>query len=121
MQEQGTIDDWLSELIGEQLSSVEFVQDYFQLRFGGPTITVLNPTTVSSGQHLARSWDENFRNLLCGQIAKQISRASFADHVALTIEFEDGAHIAVSLLDNDYTGPEALNLSGFSRGFMMVV
>jgi len=33
MDEPKTLDEALKRLVGEQLSSVEFVQDYLQLRF----------------------------------------------------------------------------------------
>jgi hypothetical protein len=36
----------LELLEGTQLSSVEFVQDYVQLRFDGPTLTAVTPPRV---------------------------------------------------------------------------
>ena len=40
----------LSVLIGHQLSSVEFVQDYLQLRFDGPCLTAVTHPRVRVGQ-----------------------------------------------------------------------
>lgn len=62
------------ELIGSQLSSVEFVQDYLQLRFDGPTINVNNPLTVKADKKVITSWNEGFRDLLCSQITKIVTQ-----------------------------------------------
>jgi len=40
MEKESSLVDALQVLIGEQLSSVEFVLDYVQLRFNGPCFTV---------------------------------------------------------------------------------
>ena len=101
------------DLIGEQLSSVEFVQDYFQLRFDGPTINVYNPTTVVAGKNRAVSWQDQFRNSICGQIAKKVSRTEIKKEECLILESEDNSRIEVSLREEDYEGPEAIYFHGF--------
>ena len=63
------------ELISSQLSSIEFVQDYLQIRFDGPCINVTNPLTVKADGKEITSWDAGFRDLLCGQITKTVRRA----------------------------------------------
>jgi hypothetical protein len=44
----------LSVLLGRQLSAVEFVQDYLQLRFDGPCLTAITHPRVSVGN---RWWE----------------------------------------------------------------
>ncbi len=97
----------LSYLVGEQLSSVEFVMDYLQLRFEGPTLNVSGPIVVTSGDHCHAAWEPGFRDLLCGQIAKQIASVTQRAEEALVFTFEDGSAITVSLVPFDGC-PEAV-------------
>ena len=113
--------DLLAQLVGRKLSSVEFVQDYLQLRFDGPTLTVLNPIRVYGGADVARSGEDQFRNALCGQIAKVVREVLLIRDGDLTLEFADGSHIAVSLRPEDYVGPEAVICDGFEAGTWMVI
>jgi hypothetical protein len=41
--------DVIASIAGEQLSSIEFVQDYVQLRFDGPTLTAFVWPTLTVG------------------------------------------------------------------------
>ena len=97
----------LSYLVGEQLSSVEFVQDYLQLRFDGPTLNVTGPIVVTAGDHRHAAWEPGFRDLLCGQIGKLIASVTQRAEEALVFTFEDGSAITVSLAPFDGC-PEAL-------------
>jgi len=111
----------LDQIHGEQLSSVEFVQDYFQLRFDGPTINVYNPTSVKSGDRCVMSGDDQFRNMLCEQITKIVKNVEIVEKDALTIDFKDDSQIKMSLKDEDYRGPEAAYCHGFkSNGFIVL-
>lgn len=107
--------DLFKQLEGEQLSSVEFVQDYLQLRFDGPGINVYNPIVVKSMNAQAKSWDAQFRNLLCAQIAKIVAAVQVQEGSALIIKFEDGSTVTISLRSEDYKGPEALYCHGFNN------
>jgi hypothetical protein len=100
-------------LRGEQLSSVTFVQDYLQLAFDGPALSVFTPVSVRSSSITAASGDGNFRNALCGQIAKIVADVTLYSGDALTIRFEDGSQIEISLKPDAYTGPEAFVADGF--------
>jgi hypothetical protein len=75
-------------LIGEQLSSVTFVQDYLQLDFDGKKLTCYEwPIVVLSGQR----FDINvmqYRNALCSLIAKEIKDTIFIDAKMLELNFE---------------------------------
>lgn len=79
----------LWELVGREMSSVEFVRDYLQLRFDGPTINVYTPVTVVAGEECATTWDTCVRNLLCAQISKPVASVSVEPGEALTLAFVD--------------------------------
>jgi hypothetical protein len=101
------------QLHGTQLSSVEFVHDYLQLRFDGPTINVMNPMLVVSGFVQVRTGDDQFRNALCAQIPKIVRKVSVIDEHELMIEFDDSSRISISLKQADYSDPEAVYYHGF--------
>jgi hypothetical protein len=109
-----------NELIYNKLSSVEFVQDYIQLGFDGPTINVYNPITVKSDDVSITSWNNGFRDLLCGQINKVVGEIRFEPEHALKILFEDDSNIIVSLESDDYSSPEGIMANGFKDNNWLV-
>jgi hypothetical protein len=107
----------LSQVVGSQLSSVEFVQDYFQLRFDGPTVNVTSDrTTVHCEDNQSVSWDNHFRNMICGQICKIVKSVELVPYEDLCFLFEDGSEIDVSLRPEDNSTPEAIYFHGFENG-----
>ncbi len=112
--------DPFKQLEGEQLGAVTFVQDYLQLHFDGPAINVYMPISVQAGGATVRSGDIQFRNVLCGQIAKIVRSVSFQKAEALTLTFNDDSRIAISLRAEDYSGPEAIYAHGFRDAPMIV-
>jgi hypothetical protein len=108
------------ELRGAQLSAVTFVQDYLQLWFDGPCINVMNPLTVETGDATVVSWQPGFRHLLCAQIAKIVARVEHRTGDALSVWFEDGSRVSVSLQPEDYTSPEAFYAHGFTDNARLV-
>lgn len=112
-QEPMTESTVLDQLVGEQLSAVTFVQDYLQLWFDGPGLNITNPLTVSSEDGQIASWEEGFRDLLCGQIAKIVSSVVWTEGEAIEIVFTDKSSLSVSLRPDDYRGPEAIYGHGF--------
>ena len=97
------------------MSSVEFVRDYLQLRFDGPTINVMSPVVVTRSAGRSRSWDEQFRNALCGQIGKVVGTVEVVEQLHLLIAFDDGSEISISLVPDDYDGLEAVYYHGFDN------
>jgi hypothetical protein len=99
--------DALSSLEGRQLSSVEFVQDYVQLRFDGPRLTAITrPRIHVSG--LTLEWgNRDFRNALCDRIGRLVQRAATIEQEGIRIEFDDGASIVISLDPADARAAEA--------------
>jgi hypothetical protein len=103
-----TLTDALSRLKGTALSSVEFLRDYVQLHFDGSTLTAYTqPYLVRESK--ATSWgDSTYRDSLCALIGVQIEGTEVIEGRELTLVFDDGTALKVSLDNRDYRGPEAL-------------
>jgi hypothetical protein len=98
----------LQTIVGEKLSAITFVLDYWQLQFDGPSINALTRLEVSADGDKLRDGDDQFRNLVCGQIGKVVSRVAFKQPEAFEITFEDQSSISISLKWDDYRVPEAM-------------
>jgi hypothetical protein len=96
--------DAIQFVAGEQLSSVTFVMDYWQLAFDGHVFSVFTRLTVTQNDRTVRSGEDGFRDRLCEQIAKIVSAIDFADKV-LSITFEDNSKIRVFARPEDYRAP----------------
>lgn len=70
---------WLERLIGEKLSSVTFVMDYWQLNFDGHGFNAMSKITVQCDACTINSVQPGFRDLLCGQIAKTVRTAGWTE------------------------------------------
>jgi hypothetical protein len=105
-----TLAEALQTLVGGELSSVTFVQDYVQLDFNGPGMTAYTMPTVTYGSESLKVGQPGYRDALCAQIGRKIERTE-VDKQRVSIIFEGGGVVSVSLLDNDYRGPEALLFS----------
>ena len=97
----------ISAIEGQELSAVEFVADYVRLRFDVPLLTfyawphvLLEDFSIAFGQ-------PEYRNALCAQIGETVAKAELKELDSLTIEFESGTVIALSLREEDMDGPEA--------------
>jgi hypothetical protein len=98
----------LDAIIGEQLSSVEFVQDYVQFHFGGPHVIAFTWPVVESGGKISRFGETGYRDSLCERITRRVKSAViYVDEVAV-IEFDDGSTFRISLREEDREGPESL-------------
>jgi hypothetical protein len=108
-------------LIGEKLSAIAFVLDYWQLQFDGPSLNALTRLEVSANGIVFRDGDDQFRNVICGQIGKIVHQVEFVQPKAFTIIFEDRSSISVSLKWQDYRGPEAMIFYGNDRSQCTVI
>jgi hypothetical protein len=98
----------MQELVGQELASVEFVQDYVQLHFDGPTISAYTQPSVRLKSSEVLSWGEpGFRDALCAEIASLVRSVEVRPE-QVSIVFETGDQVWISLRDQDYRGPEAL-------------
>ena len=115
-QEQPECHDFLDEIIGEKLSAVVFVMDYYQFEFDGPKFNVFTPVEVVSPSGRAVTGDDQFRNLVCRQIAKVVRGVEVRSGEALVVSFEDASVLRFSLKASDYPGPEAVLFLGREWG-----
>ena len=97
----------LSAVEGQELTAVEFVSDYVRLRFDGPLLTLYAWPHVLLSDFSIAFGEPEYRNALCAQIGEQVAKASLEEFEAMTIEFESGTVIALSLREEDLDGPEA--------------
>lgn len=82
---------------GEELISIEFVQDYVQLHFDGPTLTLFVWPVVSVGGATVRFGDPCYRDELCRRIAHNVVEVKSEAGGFLTIKFDDASSMTVSL------------------------
>src|SRR5437588_3157155 len=108
-------------IVGEKLSAITFVLDYWQLQFDGPSINALTRLEVSANGYKLRDGDDQFRNLFCGQIGKVVSRVTLREPEAFEITLEDQSSISISLKRDDYRCSEAMILYGPNLSTCLVV
>ena len=102
-----TLADALEKIVGSTVSSVTFVADYVQFSFNGPGLTAYTHPTVCLSAH-TYSWGQvGYRDALCDLIGSRIDRTTVGKQ-AVSVTFENGATVSISLRDEDYCGPEAL-------------
>lgn len=105
-----TLAEALRELVGKVLSSVEFVEDYVQLRFDSACLTAYTMPTITWGTEDLDLAQPGYRDALCRQIGCRVVRINVDDQQVSGI-FDSGAVISISLREEDYNGPEALQFS----------
>jgi hypothetical protein len=101
----------LSGIIGEELTAVEFVQDYLQLRFDGPLLTLYAWPHVLLSEYSIAFGEPEYRNALCAQIGEKVEEATLEEGDSLTIKLENETVLALSLREEDLDGPEAGSFS----------
>ena len=97
----------VSAIEGEELKAVEFVEDYLQLRFGVPLLKLYDWPHVLLTDFSVAFGEPEYRNALCAQIGETVSTAILEEDDALTIEFESGVVLGLSLREEDVDGPES--------------
>jgi hypothetical protein len=106
----------ITAIEGQELTAIEFVQDYLRIRFDGPTLTYYAwPHLLFRDFSLAYGEPE-YRNGICAQIGEMVAKASLEETNALTIELESGTVIALSLREEDLSGPQAGSYSENGTG-----
>ena len=76
------------KLIGEQLSSVEFIQDYLQLHFDGRNFIIYIWPKVSISEKNYCIDDIEYRNMLCKLISSTIIDIVYIESKKLKIVFD---------------------------------
>jgi len=95
-----------NKLIGEQLSSVTFVQDYLQVDFDGMGFTFFNWPIVTIENYQYKFGDQFYRDKLCTLIAKIVTKILLVDKQEITIAFNSGDKLHVSFYPDIDVGPE---------------
>jgi len=106
----------VSAMEGQELTAVEFVTDYLRLRFDGPMLTLFAWPHILLAEFSIAYGEPEYRNALCAQIGEMVAKASLEELDALTVEFESGTVIALSLREEELSGPEAGSYSEDGSG-----
>jgi hypothetical protein len=97
----------ISVLVGQELTAVEFVQDYLQLRFDGPCLTLFVWPDVFREEGSYAYGEPEFRNFLCALLGSNVTAATLEENEAIEVEFENGVILRASLREEDLDAPEA--------------
>ncbi len=97
----------ISAIEGEELEAVEFVQDYLQLRFEGPLLTFYEWPSVLLEEFSVSFGEPGYRDALCALIGEEVDQATLDDGSSLTLKLSNGAVVALSLREEDMSGPDA--------------
>ena len=94
-----------SGLVGEELKSVCFVEDYLELGFGEAKVTYFAWPHVLLPDFSVAFGEPEYRNALCAQIGEQVTEASLEEASAITIELANGVVFGLSLREEDIDAP----------------
>lgn len=97
----------ITAIEGEELTAVEFVQDYLQMRFDGPMLVFYEWPSVLLSDFSVSFGEPEFRNALCAQIGETVEEALLEEGSAVTLKLGNGVVLALSLREEDLSGPEA--------------
>lgn len=97
----------ISAIEGQDLRSVTFVEDYLELRFGMPLLTLYAWPYVMLSDFSVAYGEPEYRNALCAQIGEAVETASLEEGLALTIELSNGVVLGLSLREEELDRPEA--------------
>jgi hypothetical protein len=100
------LNEAIQVLVGEKLSSVTFVLDYWGLDFDGHGFTIYSRIFVDASGVRIADGEAGFRDSLCGLLGRQVDAASF-DSAGAHIRLGD-ATVTLSTIEEEYRGPEAL-------------
>jgi hypothetical protein len=106
----------ISAIEGQELTAVEFVGDYLRLRFDGPMLTLYSWPHILLADFSIAYGEPEYRNAVCAQIGEMVAKAALEELEALTVEFESGTVIALSLREEELDGPEAGSYSADGSG-----
>lgn len=97
-----------TELREAQLLSVAFVQDYLELDFDGPLLTLYVWPDVADADGISIAYGEpGYRDALCSVIGETVTTPELHEGRSMTVEFENGTVLALSLREEDIDVSEA--------------
>jgi hypothetical protein len=98
----------LDLLNGAELTAVEFVLDFLQLRFDDSLLTLLAWPVIADANGVSIGFgDPGYRDALCFVIGEEVKTALYNEGNELTLEFENGVVIALSLREEELNSPQA--------------
>jgi hypothetical protein len=97
----------IGTLEGVEMSSVEFAAEFVRLRFDEPMLTLYAKPHLLFEEFSIAFGEPEYRNALCSLIGEQVAKASFEEGESLTVEFDNGTVIALSLREEDSEEPVA--------------
>ena len=97
----------VSSLEGQELTAVEFVEDYLRLRFDGPLVTFYEWPSVLLPDFSVSHGEPEYRNALCAQIGEEVETAELEEGSSLTIKLVNEVVFGLSLREEDLSGPDA--------------
>ena len=95
----------ISAIEDEELKSVTFIEDFLELRFGAPLLTLYAWPYVMLTDFSVAYGEPEYRNALCAQIGETVASASLEEDDALTIELSNGVVLGLSLREEDVDIP----------------
>jgi hypothetical protein len=111
------MDRGLDIIIGEFMSSVEFVMDYIQLHFNGSTLTAYTCPDVHIAINTIRPTESGYRDTLCNLIGATVERTEIRENDCLRIIFTESRVITISLRPEDAVGPESVEFWSIHGGY----
>ena len=92
-------------LVGEELKSVCFVEDYLELCFEDVKVTLYAWPHVLLTEFSVAFGEPEYRNALCAQLGEEVVEASIEEGSALTIELANAVVFGLSLREEDIDVP----------------
>ena len=96
----------LQAIHGRELSSVEFVRDYLQLRFDGPCLSAYTMPVVRSRERVFRRLEQGYADALVALVGQRVEKVA-EDAASVTITFSDETAISISLASDRVTAEAA--------------
>ena len=111
----------LQAVVGEYLSSVNFVMDYLQLDFSGHGFTMNSWPTVTIGNRTLAHADGGYKDALCSLIGETATEVDEYWDTGLRLQFKNSSYINPSLrVERDFPSPEVATFSTRSRLFAII-
>ncbi len=101
------IESAIEEIVGESVSGVAFVHDYFELHFDGKIVRALTMPTVTLDNVRHTFPEPGSRDALCSLIGKTVEKIAVRDKESINIVFAGGGSIRIPLTIEGRIGPEA--------------
>jgi hypothetical protein len=102
-------DRGLEGIVGEFLSSVEFVMDYVQLRFCGATLTAFTCPDIQTPNRFFLPSSYGYRDALCSLIGATVENTEVEEGAFLRISFAEDRSITLQLDPSEVNKRQSAN------------